>query len=162
GAVSVDRPLEPTRQQLSTSLAGAMAGLRATMRAASENGSPSAALTPPSASTNGGGEGTNGKPAPPTNGGGIGVKGKDKSILLTAGLEVAIRPAADDDLNDTLFVGGLFTGGGLSAQQVLQMLTVNPAKMLGVADRVGSLSVGKDADFVVLTGEPFATHTRVQ
>src|SRR5262249_23418753 len=82
--------------------------------------------------------------------------------LLAAGLKVAVRPAADDDLGDTLFVGGLFTGGGLSAQQVLQMLTVNAAELLGVADRVGSLSVGKDADFVVLSGEPFATHTRVQ
>ncbi len=36
GAVSVERPLEPTRQQLSTSLAGAVAGIRATMRAAQE------------------------------------------------------------------------------------------------------------------------------
>src|SRR5205814_2539884 len=36
GAVSVDRPLEPTRQQLAASLASAMAGLRATLRAAKE------------------------------------------------------------------------------------------------------------------------------
>src|SRR5262249_25136507 len=40
GAVSVDRPLEPTRQQLAASLAAAVAGLRATLRAATEYGQP--------------------------------------------------------------------------------------------------------------------------
>ena len=39
--------------------------------------------------------------------------------LLAAGLKVAIRPASDLDLDDTLFVAGLFTSGGLSAQLVL-------------------------------------------
>src|SRR5262249_49107031 len=67
--------------------------------------------------------------------------------LLAAGLKVAIRPAADDDLDDTLFVGGLFTGGGLSAHPVLQMLTGNAAELLGVADRGASPSWGQDADF---------------
>src|SRR5207302_5882150 len=38
GAVSVDKPLQPTRQQLSASLGGAVAGLRATLRAAREYG----------------------------------------------------------------------------------------------------------------------------
>ncbi len=41
------------------------------------------------------------------------------------------------------------------------MMTSSPAEILGVADRVGSLTPGKDADFVVLNGDPFATHTRV-
>ncbi len=82
--------------------------------------------------------------------------------LLAAGYKVAIHPAADNDLDDMLFVAGLFTSGGLSAQDVLRMVTVYPAELLGVSDRVGSLSVGKDADFVVLDGEPFGLHTRVQ
>ena len=34
--------------------------------------------------------------------------------------------------------------------------------MLDLADRIGSLSVGKDADFVVLDGDPFALRTRVR
>jgi adenine deaminase len=36
----------------------------------------------------------------------------------------------------------------------LDFVTINPAKQLGIADRVGSLEVGKDADFVVWSGSP--------
>src|SRR5262249_6200390 len=82
--------------------------------------------------------------------------------LLAAGHKVAIRPASDNDLDDMLYVAGLFTSGGLSTADVLRMVTASPAEMLGVADRGGTLAAGRDADCVVLTGEPFATHTRVR
>jgi imidazolonepropionase-like amidohydrolase len=228
GAVSVERPLEPTRQQLSASMAGAVAGLRATMRAAAETSPANGksrekdALVATVAEYLG-----NGKVVRMTAPGTADIRAalglarefkfrlllvdpanlepfrdqlpawrdvvagvilnaefrpgsvSDSRIadkedpkhrapwdnardLLAAGIKVGIRPAADDDLKDTLFVAGLFTGGGLSAQQVMPMLTTTAAELLGVADRVGSLSAGKDADFVVLSGEPFATHTRVQ
>src|SRR5205085_755124 len=49
-----------------------------------------------------------------------------------------------------------------SPADVLRMLTADAAQILGVADRVGTLAAGKDADFVVLSGEPFALHTRVR
>ncbi len=45
---------------------------------------------------------------------------------------------------------------GLSLEDTLKAITINPAKALGIQDRVGSLEVGKDADFVVLNGEPFS------
>lgn len=45
---------------------------------------------------------------------------------------------------------------GLSFEETLKAITINPAEALGIADRVGSLEVGKDADFVVLNGEPFS------
>jgi imidazolonepropionase-like amidohydrolase len=45
--------------------------------------------------------------------------------------------------------------------EVLRMLTANPAAIMNVSDRVGSLAAGKDADFVVLSGQPFAADTRV-
>ncbi len=86
----------------------------------------------------------------------------DARDLLAAGCKVAIHPAADDDLGEMLFLGGLFTGGGLSDRDVLRMLTLAPAELLGVSDRVGSLAPGKDADFVVLSGAPFATRSRVR
>ncbi|WP_035770072.1 amidohydrolase [Arthrobacter castelli] len=43
---------------------------------------------------------------------------------------------------------------GLDRQQALESITINPAKVMGVADRVGSLEVGKDADLVLWTGDP--------
>ena len=41
-------------------------------------------------------------------------------------------------------------------------LTLAGAEMLGLEDRIGSLERGKDADFVVLSGDPFSVYTRVQ
>lgn len=39
--------------------------------------------------------------------------------------------------------------------QVLRLITINAAKILGVEDRVGSIEVGKDADLVIIQGHPF-------
>ena len=44
----------------------------------------------------------------------------------------------------------------------LQAITINPAKHLGVADRVGSLEVGKDADLVITDGDPMVSDTTVK
>ena len=45
---------------------------------------------------------------------------------------------------------------GLPFEETLKSITINPARALGIEDRVGSLEVGKDADFLVLGGEPFS------
>jgi hypothetical protein len=51
--------------------------------------------------------------------------------------------------------------GWLADEGALRALTLSGAEMLGLADRVGSLAPGKDADFVVLDGDPFSVHTHV-
>jgi imidazolonepropionase-like amidohydrolase len=81
--------------------------------------------------------------------------------LRAAGLRVAIKPMQDADLKEVLYLGGLFTTHATSAD-ALKMLTADAAGLLGVADRVGTLAAGKDADFIVLGGEPFGLHTRVR
>ena len=43
----------------------------------------------------------------------------------------------------------------MTEEDALKAITIIPAEIIGVADRVGSLEVGKDADLVVLTGHPF-------
>lgn len=219
GAVSVDKPLEPTRQQLGASLGSAIAGLRATLRAAKEydklstsqrekdlllgaiadylkNGgriritAPGAAdiraalalanefnlqilLVDPSGLApfrdqlsawreHVAGVTLNAEVRPGAITESSGNAGKNARDLLAAGLKVAIRPASDAALNDTLFAAGLFTRAGLSPQEVLRMLTIQPAELLGVSGRVGSLAPGKDADFVVLGGELFAARAPVR
>ena len=49
--------------------------------------------------------------------------------------------------------------GGVSEEEALKFVTLNPAKQLRVDHRVGSLEVGKDADFVVWNGHPLSTYT---
>jgi imidazolonepropionase-like amidohydrolase len=53
-----------------------------------------------------------------------------------------------------VFMAGLVMQEGLSFQETLDMVTINPAKILGIDDRVGSLEVGKDADIVIWSGNP--------
>jgi imidazolonepropionase-like amidohydrolase len=49
--------------------------------------------------------------------------------------------------------------GGLSQEEALKFVTINPAKQLRVDKRVGSLESGKDADFVVWSGNPLSTYS---
>ena len=50
-------------------------------------------------------------------------------------------------------------GHGMSEADVLRAVTLNPAEVLGVADRLGSLEAGKDADVVVFDGDPLSIRT---
>ena len=52
--------------------------------------------------------------------------------------------------------------GNLSQEEALKFVTLNPAKQLGVDDRVGSLEPGKDADFVIWNGSPLLTYSRCE
>jgi len=45
--------------------------------------------------------------------------------------------------------------GGAGEQEALEFITINPAKILGLEDRIGSLAKGKDADVVIWSGHPF-------
>ncbi|MFQ6112928.1 MAG: amidohydrolase family protein [bacterium] len=49
--------------------------------------------------------------------------------------------------------------GGLSQEEALRFVTLNPAKQLRIDHRVGSLEPGKDADFVIWSGHPLSTYT---
>ncbi len=50
---------------------------------------------------------------------------------------------------------------GLDAQSALRAITINPAAILGLDDRIGSLEPGKDADVVIFSGDPFDARSRV-
>jgi imidazolonepropionase-like amidohydrolase len=49
--------------------------------------------------------------------------------------------------------------GGVPEEEALKFVTLNAARQLGVADRVGSLDPGKDADFVIWSGSPLSVYT---
>ena len=52
--------------------------------------------------------------------------------------------------------------GGMDRKEALKTITLNSAKILGIDDRVGSLEVGKDADVIVMDGDPFDHKTFVE
>ena len=51
---------------------------------------------------------------------------------------------------------GLAVNSGLDIHEAWKAITINPARSLGVEDRVGSLEVGKDADVVIWTADPLS------
>ena len=53
-------------------------------------------------------------------------------------------------------MAGMAIQAGMDPFAALQAITINPAKHIGIADRVGSLEVGKDADSLLVEGWPFA------
>jgi imidazolonepropionase-like amidohydrolase len=52
--------------------------------------------------------------------------------------------------------------GGMSPEDALKLVTINSAKQLRIDAKTGSLESGKDADFVIWTGNPLSNYTRVQ
>jgi imidazolonepropionase-like amidohydrolase len=52
--------------------------------------------------------------------------------------------------------------GGLTREEALALVTINPAKQLGVDNRVGSIEVGKDADIVIYDKDPLSNFAKVQ
>lgn len=71
----------------------------------------------------------------------------------------------DDPITDSrwfLRMAGLGVRAGMSRKGALEAVTLNGAKILHVEKRTGSLEVGKDADFIVLDGDPLSIYTHVQ
>ena len=87
---------------------------------------------------------------------------KTGAVLEQAGVLTAIH--TDDYITDSrLFLrsAALSVRGGMSRDGALRALTLNGARMLDLEDRLGSLDPGKDADFVILSGDPFSVYTHV-
>lgn len=84
-------------------------------------------------------------------------------ILANAGLQVSIITDAPVIPQQYLpLCAGLAVKAGMDPFQALQAITINPAKHIGVADRVGSLEAGKDADVVLTSGNPLISDTVVR
>jgi imidazolonepropionase-like amidohydrolase len=88
---------------------------------------------------------------------------KTGGILEKAGVLVAIH--TDDPITDSRFLmrsAALSIREGMSRQKALEALTISGAKMLDLSSKIGSLEKGKDADFVILSGDPFSVYTHVE
>jgi len=83
-------------------------------------------------------------------------------ILADAGVKVALASGAEAEAVDLLSAAVFAVRHGMSREQALKAITLTPAEILGVADRVGSLKEGNDADILVLSGDPLASTTRLE
>lgn len=78
--------------------------------------------------------------------------------LRGAGIPVALQSGYESYVPKTrvaLFEAGIAAANGLTFEQALASVTIDAAKILGIADRVGTLEAGKDGDVAVYDGDPF-------
>lgn len=84
--------------------------------------------------------------------------------LRDAGIRFAIQSGFESYVPKTrviLFEAAIAAAHGLSFEEALEAVTIAPARILGIANRVGSLEAGKDADIVLYDGDPFEYTTHV-
>lgn len=85
------------------------------------------------------------------------------AALEKAGADVAFH--TDDGVTDSrlfLRMAAFGVRAGMSREAALKAVTLAGAKMMDLEDRIGSLDVGKDADLIILNGDPFSVYTFVE
>jgi imidazolonepropionase-like amidohydrolase len=85
------------------------------------------------------------------------------ALMYEQGIVVAIN-SDDAEMGARLNqeAGKIVKYGGVPAEEALKMVTLNPAKLLHLDNRMGSLKVGKDADFVIWNDEPLSIYARAE
>jgi imidazolonepropionase-like amidohydrolase len=98
----------------------------------------------------------------------LGQRQENAGLLARAGVPVAIIGNAgggDEEafnVRNLRYEAGNAVAYGMSFDQALRAITLTPAEMFGVADRVGALAPGRDANVVVWSGDPFEFATRAE
>jgi len=88
-----------------------------------------------------------------------GMTPRNPGLMAQAGVKVAIQT---DEMSAVKYLpinAALAVREGMPEEEALKAITINAAEIIGVAERVGSLEVGKDADLVVFDGHPFDYRT---
>lgn len=90
---------------------------------------------------------------------------ENAALLHAAGVEVALRSNESENVRNLPFQAGFAAAWGrdhgFTRQDALEAVTIVPARIMGLDDRIGSIEVGKSASLFVATGDPFETATQV-
>lgn len=89
---------------------------------------------------------------------------RNAAILSKKGVKVALGVAGRDGASSKFIAlaAAMAVASGMDRHDALRAITLTPAEILGVAERVGSLEKGKDADILILSGNPLAATSRIK
>ncbi len=86
---------------------------------------------------------------------------ENAALLDRAGVQIAIIAGSTHNVRDIRFQAGIAAQYGLSISTALKAITINPAKILGVDDELGSIEAGKIANIAIFDGDPLQPLTKV-
>ncbi|HMN07365.1 MAG TPA: amidohydrolase family protein [Gemmatimonadaceae bacterium] len=93
----------------------------------------------------------------------LGARQENAALLQQAGAKVVIAGGADAfNARNVKYEAGVAVAFGMPWDAALRAVTLTPAEMYGVANRVGSLQPGRDATLVIWSGDPFELYTRAE
>jgi imidazolonepropionase-like amidohydrolase len=81
--------------------------------------------------------------------------------MAKAGVKVVIRSNDAENTRNLPFNAGFAAAYGMGKEEALKSVTIYAAEVFGVAEKLGSIEVGKDATLFVCTGDPFETKTQI-
>ena len=81
--------------------------------------------------------------------------------MQKAGVKVAIRTNDSENVRNLPFNAGFAAAYGMGVEEALKAVTIVPAEIFGVADKLGSLDQGKMANLFVSDGDPFETKSNI-
>lgn len=86
---------------------------------------------------------------------------ENAAVLHKAGVKIAFQTGSVRNVSDLIYQAQTAIKHGLPYQAALEGLTINPAEIYGVADRIGSLEKGKIANIVLFRGDPLDSYSKV-
>ena len=83
-------------------------------------------------------------------------------LMSKAGVKVALRTMETENVRNLPYNAGFAAAYGMSKEDALKAITIVPAELFNVADKMGSIEEGKQATLFISTGDPFETSTDVE
>ncbi len=82
-------------------------------------------------------------------------------LMAKAGVKVALRTDSYENVRNLPYEAGFAATYGMGTEEALKAITINTAEIFGIADQLGSLDIGKQANVFVSDGDPFETRTDI-
>jgi imidazolonepropionase-like amidohydrolase len=83
-------------------------------------------------------------------------------LLWKAGVKIAFQTGDSSNVRNLPYHAGMAAAFGLPKDEALKAVTIYPAEILGVADRVGSIEQGKIANLIITDGDPLEIRTQIK
>jgi imidazolonepropionase-like amidohydrolase len=87
---------------------------------------------------------------------------KNAGLMQQAGVKVALRTGDAENVRNLPFNAGFAAAYGMGREEALKAVTIVPAEIFGVADKIGSIEAGKQANLFISTGDPFEPATQIK